>query len=126
MEKKILGAESHITFPTLNLENVLCRVDTGASSCSLGVRKIKEVDNRLHCTLENKECVIFDDYKKTIIKSSFGHTQERYVVKLTVIISGVKIKTPFTLSDRSKMKYPVLIGRKLLNKRFVVDVSLKN
>ena len=36
------------------------------------------------------------------------------------------IEAEFSLSDRSDMKYPVLIGRKLLKGRFIVDVSRKN
>ena len=30
-----------------------------------------------------------------------------------------------SLSDRSEMNYPILLGRKFLNDRFIVDVSKK-
>ncbi|NJM93841.1 MAG: ATP-dependent zinc protease, partial [Cytophagales bacterium] len=32
----------------------------------------------------------------------------------------------FTLTNRSEMKFPVLLGRKLLRRRFLVDVSAHN
>jgi hypothetical protein len=44
----------------------------------------------------------------------------------TVVILKRKIKAEFSLSDRSKMKFPILIGRKLLKNKFIVDVSQKN
>ena len=36
---------------------------------------------------------------------------------------GKKYKTVISLTDRSDMKYPMLIGRKFLSERFLVDVS---
>jgi hypothetical protein len=39
---------------------------------------------------------------------------------------GKLIETDFSLTQRNGMKYPILIGRKLLNKRFVVDTALVN
>ena len=42
---------------------------------------------------------------------------------LTIILGGKKIRGTFTLADRSKNKYPALIGCKILNKKFLVDVS---
>jgi hypothetical protein len=35
------------------------------------------------------------------------------------------VRTQFTLFDRSDMKYQVLLGRKFLRGRFVVDVARK-
>ncbi|MDC1067636.1 RimK/LysX family protein [Candidatus Kapabacteria bacterium] len=32
----------------------------------------------------------------------------------------------FSLADRSKMTYKILLGRKILNKKFLVDVSQKD
>ena len=37
-----------------------------------------------------------------------------------------ELEEEFSLTDRSDMKYPVLIGRKLLQHRFIVDVARKN
>jgi hypothetical protein len=47
----------------------------------------------------------------------------RYVVKLQLKLDDKTIVGTFTLSDRSKKTYPILIGRKLLNRKFLVDVS---
>jgi hypothetical protein len=80
----------------------------------------------ISCLLPNKQVVTFDSFKKKIIKSSFGHTEERYVVKILINVLGRKVRTNFTLADRSKMKFPILLGRKLLKGKFMVDLDFKN
>jgi hypothetical protein len=52
--------------------------------------------------------------------------QNRYMVKTSIILFDKKYKINLTLSTRDEMKYPILIGRKFLSKKFIVDVSLKN
>jgi hypothetical protein len=108
------------------LDLIHARIDTGATTSSLGVKSIVEVDGGIQCSLPNKKTITFTDFKKKIIKSSFGHTEERYVVKVLINVLGRKIRTDFTLADRSKMKFPILIGRKMLRGKFIVDVTLKN
>jgi len=124
--KTIIGSEEFVSFPELGVNLIHARVDTGASISSLGVKWIKEEEGVLTCLLPNKQVVGFDSFKKKIIKSSFGHTEERYVVKILINVLGRKVRTNFTLADRSKMKFPILLGRKLLKGKFTVDVDLKN
>jgi hypothetical protein len=44
-------------------------------------------------------------------------------VPLTIRIGGKKIKSQVTLTDRSDMRYHILLGRKTLYKKYAVDVS---
>ena len=125
-QKTIIGSEEFVSFPELNVNMIHARVDTGAATSSLGVKWIKEEEGVISCLLPNKQVVTFDSFKKKIIKSSFGHTEERYVVKILINVLGRKVRTNFTLADRSKMKFPILLGRKLLKGKFMVDVDLKN
>ena len=56
-----------------------------------------------------------------------GEVQERYVIRAVVRLFGEDFETEFSLSDRSDMRYPVLLGRSLLRQgRFVVDVMRRN
>jgi hypothetical protein len=57
------------------------------------------------------------------VKSSNGIEQTRYAIKLKVKVGDQEVLTEFTLTNRDKMNYPVLLGRKFLRHRFVVDVS---
>jgi hypothetical protein len=125
-QKTIIGSEEFVSFPELNVNMIHARVDTGAATSSLGVKWVKEEEGVISCLLPNKQVVTFDSFKKKIIKSSFGHTEERYVVKILINVLGRKVRTNFTLADRSKMKFPILLGRKLLKGKFMVDLDFKN
>jgi len=124
--KTVIGSEEFVSFPELGVDKIQARVDTGAAISSLGVKWIKEEEGMVSCLLPNKKVVVFDSFEKKTIKSSFGHTEERYVVKILINVLGRKFRTNFTLADRSKMKFPILLGRKLLKGKFMVDVDLKN
>ena len=65
----------------------------------------------------------FDERK---IRNSFGNYEYRYVIRTEVNLFGQTISTEFSLADRERMRYPVLIGKKLLVNRFIVDVSQLN
>ena len=51
--------------------------------------------------------------------------QERHVIAADLVIAGRTLRTEFTLADREPMRYPVLLGRRLLRKNFLVDVSIR-
>ena len=54
------------------------------------------------------------------------HGEKRYVVHFDIKMGEELIDTEFTLNDRSKFEYQVLIGRNILNGRFIVDSSIEN
>jgi hypothetical protein len=60
------------------------------------------------------------------VKSSNGSISHRYLISTLVRLNGFAVRTQFTLFDRSDMKYQVLLGRRFLRGRFLVDVSAKN
>ena len=45
---------------------------------------------------------------------------------MSIKIKGRKIRTVFGLSNRSTHNYPILIGRRTLQGRFIVDVEKKD
>ncbi len=65
-------------------------------------------------------------YKKRRVKNSSGSSEQRFVVETTIVIFEEEYPITLSLSERSDMKYPILLGRKLLNKRFIVDTSKQN
>jgi hypothetical protein len=68
---------------------------------------------------------VFKEFRKKRVKSSTGQTQERYFIYVKIHMGGKIVKTEFSLTERNGMRFPILIGRKLLNNRFIVDTSLK-
>lgn len=130
--KKIIGRAEKVSFPELGIKNVPAKIDTGADLSSIWATGIHEEAGQLNFKLFGRKSPYFTgkeltfsspDYLLTRVANSFGHKELRYVVKLQIKLGGRLIVGTFTLSDRSKKTYPILIGRKLLNKKFIVDVA---
>lgn len=131
IEKKVIGRTDIIDFPELGLTNVRAKVDTGAYTSAIHCYKIQAAKGKITFYLpahrsEQHQKFTTEKFELKAIKNSFGQTEMRYVIKTKVILFGKTYKTEFSLADREQMRYPVLLGRKLLRNRFLVDVSLEN
>lgn len=132
-EKLTIGRREQVDFPELGLFGIIAKVDTGAYTSALHCHDIREKHGVLHFKLldpshpeYNEQDQKFNEYSQKEIKNSFGKIENRYIIKTFIKIGVKQIKATISLSDREKMRYPVLIGRKLLKNRFIVDVSLLN
>ncbi|MEX0987413.1 MAG: RimK/LysX family protein [Bacteroidales bacterium] len=136
-EKRIIGRRDKADFPELDLQNIDVKIDTGAYTSSIHCEQIKEeikdgrtmirfcLLDKSHPEYNNKEFV-YANYKQKRVKNSFGVTEKRYVINTSIVLFGETIVSEFTLSERGEMKFPVLIGRKLINRRFIVDTQRTN
>jgi len=136
-EKTIIGRREKANLPQFGLNHVDVKVDSGAYTSSIHVSSCKEVEmegailleviflDENHSAFDNEKHY-FQEYRIKKVKSSNGHEQLRYFIKCTIELLGRKIKTEFSLTERKGMRYPILLGRKLLNKRFIIDTSLVN
>lgn len=89
-------------------ENVLARIDTGATSSSIDI----SLAQRLKLGPSTKS--------KTVKSASAVH--KRPIVRARVKINGITIEEEFTLADRSHMTYLLLIGQRVLKKgNFLID-----
>lgn len=131
--KTIIGRAEPIDFlvETEEYDAVPAKIDTGAYSSSVWASNVREENDELVFELFGKghvnytgEEIRIKKYQVVTIENSFGKSEKRYGVPLRVRFCGKKVTTFFTLADRSKKIYPVLIGRKLLKGRFLVDVSV--
>lgn len=59
---------------------------------------------------------------KRVVKSSSGHEEERAVISLPIRIGQKTVTVETTLTNRQNLEFPMLIGRNLLRKGFLVDV----
>ena len=129
--KSIIGRAEQIDLIDLSLHDVPVKVDTGADSSSIWVTSAQEHEDGLHCVFFGKgseyytgQTIIFaNGFKLTRVANSFGEKELRYKLKLRIKVKGRLIRATFTLSDRSTKTYPILLGRRLLQGKFVVDVS---
>lgn len=129
---EIIGATDIVDFPDLGWNNVPVRIDSGAATSAIHCSRVKlvieEEVTRLHFYLDTKkgapqQLFSVSDFKETTIRNSFGKEEKRYVIKTGIRIFGRKIRAEFSLANRRKMRYPVLLGRKFLKNRFIIDVS---
>jgi hypothetical protein len=137
IEKKIIGRKDFASFPELGLEKVAIKIDTGAYTSSIHCHHIEEI------TIDGERLICFDlfdpdhknysnqkfttsKYKQKVIKSSSGHAEKRFVIKTNILLFGIEYPIELSLSERGTMKYPILIGRKLLKKKFIVDTAKIN
>ena len=130
----VIGRAERIDLVDFDVTGVPSKVDTGADTSSMWASGIacNETTGELSFKLFNSVSEFYTgelitlkrgDYGVTRVASSNGHRQVRYTVKLHIRLHGRAVRTTFTLTDRSHRTYPVLLGRRLLHKKFLVDVS---
>jgi hypothetical protein len=134
MEKKIIGRKEKISIPEFDLNLVWAKVDTGAYTSSIHAENIEVIEkegNKIlsfqvlmpgHKSFTGKT-LEFEKFREKRVKNSFGHAETRYLIEVTFKLAGEEYPAEFTLSDRSSMRNAVLLGRKILRNRFLVDVS---
>ena len=61
--------------------------------------------------------------RTAVIKEHEGQNPTRYVVELDICVSGDTFATEVTLANRSKFNYPIILGRRALAERFIIDSS---
>ena len=115
------------------ISQIPAKIDTGADSSSIWASGINmEKDGTLVFSLFGKKSPLYTgekikvtDYMVKTVRSSHGDEQIRYRVKLPLKLGGQVYSTTFTLANRSRNNFPVLIGRRTLENRFLVDVAKK-
>jgi hypothetical protein len=136
-EKTLIGRREYASLPDFSLDSVEIKVDTGAYTSSIHVDQCDLVElngqqileviflDREHKGYSGKK-VLFKEFRKKKVKSSTGQEQMRYFIKGRIKFAGRLIKTEFSLTQRKGMRYQILLGRKVLNKNFIVDTSRKH
>lgn len=129
-EKQLIGAVEEAVLLPWGIP-VRARVDTGATTSSIDARDIRlrgprrsrtvtftlvgDGDRRLRLELpliENRRIV-----------TGGGREVRRPVVRMEVCVAGFQGPIEVTLNDRTRVDYRVLLGRNLLEGRFIVDVA---
>ncbi|MEA1936808.1 MAG: sugar-transfer associated ATP-grasp domain-containing protein [Patescibacteria group bacterium] len=151
-DKGTNGKDSKKTSPSPSLSGgepaeeieLKAKIDTGADRSSideelarkLGYGKVidefkeviknLEIDNKatkeiLDEKIKDKLEKWGDDFDTVVIKSSHG-VSYRLLIKMNIELSGVKLISKMSVTDRSHLEFPVIIGRRSLGK-FLVDPS---
>lgn len=135
-DKEMLGWVEWVVLTAEGLDGpmrVRAKLDTGAETSSLDATHIRRVrvgkkryvrfelnDPRTGEQISLRRPLL----RRVRIKQHEGDSQERPVVSLTVCLAGRLQEVEFSLIDRSEFIYPVLLGRKALERYVVVDPEL--
>lgn len=130
---QILGRYDRVDLPELGIYDIHAKTDTGAYTCSLHCQKAEIVNGNLEFILLDQEHpeftgmkFVFSRFEKRNIRNSFGEVEKRFVIVTSIRILEEVITTEFSLSNRGSLKFPILLGRKILRNRFLIDVTKKN
>jgi hypothetical protein len=127
----IIGEMENVTFREKNLR-LKARIDTGAQTSSLGVISHQPFERDgskwLHFSVKDPNSEKLIDFERplqriAIVKRHGAESMERPVVKLKIMLANVEMDREFTLADRSKYTFVVLIGRNVLRGKYLVDVN---
>ena len=112
VKKTIIGLTEKIRIIGKKTEkSVVARIDTGATIGSVDMKLAQELG-------------LGETIKKKLVKSSHGSTV-RPIKKMRFRMAGRKFNMKFTIADRGKLKYKVLIGQNVLKRNFLIDPSKK-
>ncbi|WP_369025028.1 ATP-dependent zinc protease [Qipengyuania sp. RANM35] len=126
----VVGWRELVHLPELGLSGIPAKIDTGARTSSLHATVIEEFerDGQKYVRFavdfpQQKVRQICEAVHVDIrgITSSNGGTQYRYVIKTPMRIGDAEFRAEISLANRSDMKFPMLVGRSSLRRRFVVD-----
>lgn len=124
--KSIIGRITKIKFDG---GESFAKSDTGAYTSSINAEIVDDINGLLTIKLLPHErwnlgekTITTDDYTYKNVKSSTGINMRRAVIKLSVIHENKEYLMEFTVNNREKMNFPILLGRKTL-KNFLVDVE---
>jgi len=137
MEKSLIGRKDKIDIPSLSIENIAVKIDSGAYSSSIHCSSIELVQttdgNHLEVIFLDENNInftgkvyTFKEYRKKKVKSSTGDEQERFFIQLPIVLFEKEIITDFSLTRRNGLRNPVLLGRKLTSNYFIIDTSMTN
>jgi len=130
---KIIGELEYVSVMPENLRQK-ARIDTGAQTSSIGIvdsifferdgKKWVQFNVKDH--IKNRIIKFERPLKRIVkIKRHQAEATERPVVELKIKLGQMELVREFSLADRSQFKYPILIGRNVLNNKFLVNVGQK-
>ena len=133
-DKKIIGRLEYVDIPDFALFGIEAKVDTGAYNGAIHVSLVTEFEKDggkyIRFILLDEEHPEYhgkvfetDEFTERRVKSSNGEIQHRYVIPVTIILKGLELKTKLSLSNRKDLRYPILLGRKVIKKHFIIDAS---
>ena len=131
-EKKVVGWKEQVALPDLKIKSVIAKIDTGANLATIDADDIKFVTRKdvkyVKFTVKKRNNTVrktsapLAGFKR--IRSSNGDVERRPFIKTDILMDGITKNIELTLTDRGPMDFTMLIGRKALGRRWIVNPSI--
>ncbi|HMF41746.1 MAG TPA: RimK/LysX family protein [Polyangia bacterium] len=132
-----VGWVEYVALPSLEIERLKAKIDTGARTSALHVARMRTVDTTggphrrpiLEITVPSggrgrlPHRVRAAVHGFVMVRDTSGRTERRPVIETTLRLGALKRRIAVTLTNRGDMLFPVLIGRTALGPGIVVDPS---
>jgi hypothetical protein len=120
----LIGWKELVHLPSLHFGPIIAKIDTGARSAALHADDILVRGKRVKFSVPIRGRKHWHDVPllgQRQVKSSSGHVETRAVIETVIVIGKHSFRTEVTLTDRTDMGVPMLLGRSSLGGRFVVN-----
>lgn len=136
MPKKIdlgvIGWREWVALPDLKIDQIKCKVDTGAKTSALHAYFIEPFKKAgvdyvrfgLHPTQKSTKKEIVCTSKvvdQRVVTDSGGHREIRYVILTCIKLDQHELEAEVTLTDRDSMTFRMLLGRDAVKNQFIVN-----
>jgi hypothetical protein len=120
-----------VQLPELGIPWIKAKLDTGAQTSSIHAHDVVEFERdgmpwvRFRVRPWQRSATDEVEVERPLldrrrVRSSNGQVQNRLVVELPIVLVGRTITAQFTLTNRDRMGFRMLIGREALERGFVV------
>ena len=132
IKKRKIGLLELVSIPEWNLYNVRAKIDTGAFTSSIDVSRVVLLPSEtgrppraqvFFGTGAERHAVITPVVGFRRVRNPSGNVTTRPIVEAKICLGGRRFRTTINLHHREGMTYRMIIGRKALFGRFVVDVD---
>lgn len=131
-KKTVIGWREWVQLPELGVFEMKAKVDTGADNSSLHAFNVERFENdgavyvrfEIHPKQRSRKPTIRCEAPLAMernVKNPGGRTELRPVIRTRVVVAGVELDALVNLTSRDEMGFRMLLGRRAVRSRFLVD-----
>jgi hypothetical protein len=120
----LIGWREDVVLPEFGDSVIIAKIDTGARNAALHAEDIQIKGKRVSFVLElgaTKKRHELQVIGSKRVKSSNGFSELRPIVEIVIQVGIHKFPVETTLTDRTDMEVPMLLGRNSIKGRFIVN-----